>query len=92
MGSSPASPRQESARRYYDDYERRLAAEIVAMLREARGEASRVLTLVHAILNLTLEPRPSEPRMPTLRRAELVDRRAPAASESVWKPNTLPLR
>jgi hypothetical protein len=39
MCATPASPRQKSERRYYDDYERRLAAEIVAMLPEARGEA-----------------------------------------------------
>jgi hypothetical protein len=34
------------------DYERRLAAEIVAMLPEARDEAVLVLALVDAILNL----------------------------------------
>jgi hypothetical protein len=38
--------------RFAADYERRLAAEIVAMLPEARDEALRVLTLVDAILNL----------------------------------------
>jgi hypothetical protein len=42
------------------DYERRLAAEIVAMLPEAREEALRVLAFVTAILNLELPP-PSEP-------------------------------
>jgi hypothetical protein len=38
--------------RYADDYERRLAAEIMAMLPEARDEALLVLRLVDAILNL----------------------------------------
>jgi hypothetical protein len=38
------------------DYERRLAAEIVAMLPPAREEALRVLAYVAAILNL--EPPP----------------------------------
>ena len=64
MRVTPASPRQESARRYYDDYERRLAAEIVAMRPEARDEARRVLAIVDIIMNLPLAPRPSEPPLP----------------------------
>ena len=59
----PASPRQESERRYYDDYERRLAVEIVSMLSD-RDEARRVLEIVDRIMNLPLEPPPSEPRLP----------------------------
>ena len=46
-----AELRQANAH-YADDYERRLAAEIVAMLPEARDEALRVLAYVAAILNL----------------------------------------
>jgi hypothetical protein len=46
-----AELRQANAH-YAADYERRLAAEIVAMLPEARDEARRVLALVDAILNL----------------------------------------
>jgi hypothetical protein len=46
---------------YVASYERRLAAEIVAMLPEARNEALRVLALVDAILNLPVE----EPHPPT---------------------------
>ena len=38
--------------RHAADYERRLAAEIVAMLPEAREEAKHVLAFVDAILNL----------------------------------------
>jgi hypothetical protein len=55
MCATPAGPRQESERRDYDDYERRLAAGIVAMLPD-REEARRVLAIVDRIMNLTLTP------------------------------------
>jgi hypothetical protein len=54
-----ASERQDN-----DDYERHLAAEIVAMLPYIRTEALKVLALVHEILRLTPEPQPSEPQLP----------------------------
>ena len=54
-----ASARQANER-YHADYERRLAAEIVAMLPEAPDEARRVLATVDAMLNLEL-PSPSGP-------------------------------
>ena len=41
MRATPASARQENERRFYDDYERRLAAEIVAMLPEPRRGQAR---------------------------------------------------
>jgi hypothetical protein len=44
------------------DYERRLAAEIVAMLPEARDEALRVLAYVAAILNLPVGEGPKDDR------------------------------
>jgi hypothetical protein len=47
------------------DYDRHLAAEIVAMLHDAW----RVLALLHAILNLNLKvrkPQPSEPQLPAV--------------------------
>jgi hypothetical protein len=52
--------------RYAADYERRLAAETVAMLVNIRSDAWRVLALVDAMLNLELrvsEPPPSEPQL-----------------------------
>jgi hypothetical protein len=52
-----AEQRQANAR-YAADYERRLAAEIVAMLPD-REEAKRVLAFVDAILNL--KPPPQDP-------------------------------
>jgi hypothetical protein len=60
-----ASARQANER-YAADCERHLAAEIVALLANARADATRVLPLVHAMLNLTLpvsEPAPSEPQL-----------------------------
>jgi hypothetical protein len=63
MRATPASPRQESERRYYADYERRLAAEIVAMLPD-REEAERVLAIVDVIMSLTLKPREPQPPPP----------------------------
>jgi hypothetical protein len=57
-----ASARQASER-CADDYERRLAAEIVAMLRNVGADPRRVLALVDAMLNLTLpvsEPQPGD--------------------------------
>jgi hypothetical protein len=50
-----AELRQANAH-YAADYERRLAAEIVAMLPEARDEALHVLAYVDAILSLELPP------------------------------------
>jgi hypothetical protein len=58
----PARARRASAgtmtieRRYYDDYERRLAAEIVSILSD-RDEARRGLEIADRIMNLTLTPR-----------------------------------
>ena len=43
---------RQANERHAADYERQLAAEIVAMLPEAREEAKRVLAFVDAILNL----------------------------------------
>jgi hypothetical protein len=45
-----------------DDYERHLAAEIIAMLPYVRSDADRVLRFVHEMLNVTLQPaeQPSE--------------------------------
>jgi hypothetical protein len=51
-------------RRYYDDYDRRLAAEIVAMLVNTRSDAQRALAVVDIIMNLPLPAPPSEPRLP----------------------------
>jgi hypothetical protein len=45
------------------DYERRLAAEIGAMLLPDREEARRVLAIVDIIMNLTLTPLPSESQL-----------------------------
>jgi hypothetical protein len=50
---------RQANERYRDDYERRLAAEIVALLPEDRDDALRVLATAHAILDLELPP-PSE--------------------------------
>ena len=50
-------------RRYYDDYDRRLAAEIVAMLVNTRSDAQRALAVVAIIMNLPLPAPPSEPRL-----------------------------
>ena len=58
------TPPEERERRYYNDYDRRLAAEIVGMLAYTGVDALRVLRIVDAIMNLTLEPPPSEPRLP----------------------------
>jgi hypothetical protein len=52
----------QASERHADECERRLAAEIVAMLRNVGVDARRVLTLVHAILNLTPAPQSSEPQ------------------------------
>jgi hypothetical protein len=50
---------RQANERHVADYERRLAAEIVAMLPDDRDEARRVLAFVAAILNLPVEePRP----------------------------------
>jgi hypothetical protein len=57
-----AEVRQANAA-YHADYERRLAAEIVAMLPDARDDAMRVLAIVDIIMNLNLTL-PSEPRRP----------------------------
>jgi hypothetical protein len=45
-----------------DDYNRHLAAEIIAMLPYVRSDADRVLRFVHEMLNVTLQPteQPSE--------------------------------
>lgn len=45
-----------------DDYDRHLAAEIIAMLPYVRSDADRVLRFVHEMLNVTLQPseQPSE--------------------------------
>ena len=51
-----ASARQDKDYPQDNDYHRHLAAEIVAMLPEARDDALRVLRLAHAILRLTPEP------------------------------------
>ena len=64
MCVTPASPCQESERRYYDDYERRLAVEIVSMLSD-RDEARRVLEIIDRIMNLPLEPPPRSRGFPT---------------------------
>ena len=55
-----AELRQANAH-YHDDYERRLAAEIVAMLPDDRAEARRVLAIVGAILNLPVEEPATNP-------------------------------
>jgi hypothetical protein len=47
------------------DYERHLAAEIIAMLPYDRADALRVLRLVDAILNLAPKPQLSEPQPPS---------------------------
>ena len=39
-----------------DDYDRHLAAEIIAMLPYVRSDADRVLRFVHEMLNVTLQP------------------------------------
>jgi hypothetical protein len=57
-------PCRPASARTLDDYERRLAADIVAMLLNVGADARRVLTLVHAILNLTPKPQLTEPRLP----------------------------
>jgi|HubBroStandDraft_4_1064222.scaffolds.fasta_scaffold2331134_1 hypothetical protein len=61
MTMDETAPARE--RRYYDDYDRRLAAEIVAML-VYHSDARRVLAIVDIIMNLPLTAPPSEPRLP----------------------------
>jgi hypothetical protein len=56
-------------RRYYDDYDRRLAAEIVAMLVNTRSDAQRALAVVDIIMNLPLPARRANHASPTLHRA-----------------------
>jgi hypothetical protein len=51
---------REANQPYHAGYERRLAAEIVAMLPQARDEALRILMVVDVILSLPVAP--SEPR------------------------------
>jgi hypothetical protein len=48
----PNEAEPASERRDVDDYERRLAAEVVAMLQNAGVDGQRVLAYAHAILDL----------------------------------------
>ncbi len=50
-----------------DDYERHLAAEIIALIHNAGGDPSHVLAYVHAMLNVELPgdgPQPPEALRP----------------------------
>ena len=52
-------------RRYYDDYDRRLAAEIVAMLVNTRSDAQRALAVCRHHYELApCRAPPTEPRLP----------------------------
>lgn len=46
-----------------DDYDRHLAAEIIAMLPYVRSDADRVLRFVHEMLNVTLQPQEQLPEL-----------------------------
>jgi hypothetical protein len=54
MDKAELASLRQANERYAADYDRRLAAEIVAMLPRARDEAALVLRFAHAILDLEL--------------------------------------
>ena len=57
MDEAMLAEAREANEPYLASYERRLAAEIVAMLPDSPDEALRVLATVDAMLNVKLPPR-----------------------------------
>jgi hypothetical protein len=58
-----AASAREATKRQADDFDRRLASEIVEMIRNAGVDANLVLELVDAMMNVTLpDLRPAEPQ------------------------------